>query len=114
MKTYQEPHKISLDDLRSKVDRLSKASGIPFAFIASSERASGRGYQITPTGPFASHVMPRVFRGGELGLTRVEANKTLDAMLAGIAMTQQPLTQAQAADIYLQAKNAAQKAGELL
>lgn len=77
---------ITIDGLREKVARLSKESGIEFKFIPSAERHRSRGYKIIVEDTTVAENLPIGFRNGELGKSRGDANRILDAMLAGISM----------------------------
>jgi hypothetical protein len=73
-KTVNKP--ITLDSLKEQVSVLSKVSKCDLTFIPSRERRVGKGYAIAMTNG------DRL----EIGLTRKDAKRTLDAMVNGIAL----------------------------
>jgi hypothetical protein len=76
---------ITLDDLREKVDLLARATGCPMRFIASRDRTKSKGYAIA-VAEGATWEMPSILSRGDIGRTRREADKTLDAMLAAVCL----------------------------
>lgn len=81
MKRFKEVSAlITIDRLQRKVDFISKLTGIEFNFVPGTLRGT-RGYMMLSKDPAkASPFIP----DGLLGRSRHEANKTLDAILAGI------------------------------
>ena len=71
---------ITMAGLKGKVDFISGLTGIDFKFSPGTAKDS-KGYLMRPANPEkASPFLP----GGLIGRTRHEANRNLDAILAGI------------------------------
>lgn len=73
---------ISMDNLEDKVELISRATGIEFRFIPGTAQKRSLGYKLVPKDP--SQDLP-FLRDHVIGLSRSEANKTLNAILTGIS-----------------------------